>query len=53
MRHTFASHHLAAFQDAGKTAFQLGHKGDPAMLFSHYRNIVTPVEGKKFFKIPA
>lgn len=51
MRHSFASHHLAAFQDAGKTAFQLGHKGDPKMLYEHYRNIVTPAEGKKFFKI--
>ena len=51
MRHTFASHHLSAFQDAGKTAFQLGHKGDPTMLFNHYRNIVTPAEGKRFFKI--
>ena len=51
MRHTFAAHHVAAFGDAGKTAYQLGHKGDSAMLFDHYRNIVTPAEGRRFFKI--
>jgi superfamily II DNA or RNA helicase len=40
MRHTFASYHLAAHNDANKTAAQLGHGAQLDMLFQHYRRAV-------------
>lgn len=36
LRHSFGTYHLQAFEDAGKTALQMGHGGNPAMLFRHY-----------------
>jgi integrase len=41
LRHSFASYHLAKFQDAPGLALQMGHT-TTAMLFSHYREVVTP-----------
>jgi len=49
-RHSFASHHLALFQDAPRTAFELGHTS-PNVLYNHYRNLVTPEEGRAYFQI--
>ena len=37
LRHSAASYHIALHGDAGKTAAMLTHKGNTAMLFSHYR----------------
>jgi integrase len=37
-RHSFGTFHLYAFRNAGETALQLGHKGNPAMLHEHYKN---------------
>lgn len=37
-RHSFGTYHLYAFRNAGETALQLGHKGNPAMLHEHYKN---------------
>lgn len=48
MRHTYASHAVAYFGDAAKTALMLGHH-DQHLLFRHYRNYVTPAEGRRFF----
>ncbi len=50
LRHSFASYHLAEGQDAGKTAMQLGHKGT-AMLFEHYRELVTPEDAALWWAI--
>jgi len=49
-RHSYASYHLAAYQDAGKTAFQLGHPS-PDLLYAHYRNLVTRKQGEAYFGI--
>lgn len=49
LRHTFASHYLAAFgEDATKAA--LGHTANSTTLFRHYRRAVTEAQGKAFFK---
>ena len=50
LRHTFASHHLAAHQSIEKTAHALNHRG-AEMLFRHYRAAVKPAEGVRFFQI--
>ena len=51
MRHTFASYHLAAHNDANKTAAQLGHGAQLDMLFQHYRRAVRADQAKKFWEI--
>jgi integrase len=49
LRHTFASHYLAAFgEDAAKQA--LGHAAGSSTLFRHYRRAVNEAQGKAFFK---
>ena len=48
-RHTFVSYHLAAFQSAAKTALEAGHTEQ--MLFSHYRELVTPDAAAEFWQI--
>ncbi|HET6456794.1 MAG TPA: hypothetical protein VFI02_20540 [Armatimonadota bacterium] len=51
-RHCFASYHLAMHQDAGRTAFELGHTGDAKLLYKHYRNPnITSVEAERYWKI--
>lgn len=61
LRHSFASYHLAAFQDASALALEMGHS-TTRMIFEHYRALVTrsagesywqimPVEDKKIFSI--
>jgi integrase len=51
LRHSFASYHLALYQDGGKLALQLGHGGGMAVLLHHYREIVTPEAAKEWFEI--
>ena len=51
MRHTFASFHLAMHQDPGKTAFELGHRGDPSLLYRHYRGLATKTDAEQFWAI--
>lgn len=47
-RHTFASHHLAAYgEQATKQA--IGHTAGSSTLFRHYRAAVVEAAGKKFF----
>jgi integrase len=49
MRHTFASHYLAAYgEDATKAA--LGHSAGSTTLFRHYRRAVAEAQGKAFFR---
>ena len=46
-RHSFVTYHLARWQNAGKTALEAGHT--EAMLFAHYREIVTPAQAREFW----
>lgn len=46
-RHSFVSYHLASFENAGKTALEAGHS--EAMLFAHYRELVTKEQAEAFF----
>jgi integrase len=48
-RHSFVSYHLAEFENAGKTALEAGHS--EAMLFAHYRELVTREAAKEFWGI--
>jgi integrase len=48
-RHSFVSYHLAAFGNAAKTALEAGHS--EAMLFAHYRELVTPDAAEAFWGI--
>jgi integrase len=50
LRHSFASHHIAKHQDAAKLALDLGHTNSK-LIFSNYREIVTPEEGERYFAI--
>lgn len=49
-RHSFASYHLQHFGDINGTALQLGHT-TTAMLFKHYREVVTAEAAAKFWNI--
>lgn len=48
-RHSFVSYHLAFFGDVAKTELQAGH--DRAVLFEHYRELVTKEDAEKYFAI--
>lgn len=50
LRHSFASYNLAAFENAPALAGEMGH-GSTKMIFEHYRALVTPKEGKTYWKI--
>ena len=49
-RHSFASYHLAEYEDAGKTALELGHSNQ-RIIFQHYRQIVKPKEAHTYWSI--
>lgn len=49
VRHSFVSYHLAAFGSASKTANEAGHS--EAMLFRHYRELVTPAAAGEFWAL--
>lgn len=48
-RHSFCSYHYAHFGSAAQTAMQAGHS--EAMLFAHYRELVTPEAAADFWSI--
>lgn len=50
MRHSFASYHLAHFNDAAALALEMGHT-DQNMIFQHYRQVVRPAEAEKYWQI--
>jgi integrase len=50
LRHSFASHHLALYGSAAKTAHELGHTSE-AMLYRHYRELVTREEAEIYFSL--
>lgn len=50
LRHSYASYEYERTKDASATAANLGHTST-TMLFKHYRGLVSPGTGEKFFKI--
>ncbi len=50
LRNSFASYHLAHFQDAAKLALELGHTSQD-LIFRHYRELVKPAQAAKYWKI--
>lgn len=50
LRHSFASYHLAKFQNAPALALELGHQSN-ALIFSNYRRRVTEAEGTEYFSL--
>jgi integrase len=50
LRHSYASYHLAKFQDAAALALQMGHS-TTAMIFAHYREVVTPDSADAYWTI--
>jgi integrase len=51
LRHSFGSYHLEKHKDAVNTAHEMGHRGNPRMLYAHYRELVTPEAAEEFWKI--
>jgi integrase len=49
-RHSFASYHYARYNDAARTAADLGHS-TTKMLFAKYRSLVQPSEAAKYWSI--
>jgi integrase len=50
LRHSFASYHIAKYQDAAKLALDMGHT-TTKLIFSNYRELVTPEEAERYFNI--
>jgi len=50
LRHSFASYHLAMYENAAQTSLQLGHR-DTEVLFNHYRDLVTREDAQRFWKL--
>jgi len=50
MRHSFASYHLALFQNAPRTSLELGHT-EPETLYNHYRNLATEADARAYFSL--
>jgi integrase len=50
LRHSYASYHLAFHQNAAALALQMGYTSQ-TMIFSNYREVVTPEEAERYWKI--
>ena len=50
LRHSFASYHLAQFNNAALLALELGHTNSN-LVFQHYRQLVKPKEAERYWKI--
>jgi len=50
LRHSFASYHLAKFNDAAALALELGHTNSN-LVFQHYRELVKPKQAQRYWKI--
>jgi integrase len=50
LRHSFASYHLAKYQNAPALALELGHQSN-ALIFSNYRRRVTESEAAEYFNL--
>ena len=51
IRHSFCSYALETGMPLAECVAMMGHNGSPAMINSHYRNIVEPKEAKKWWAI--
>jgi integrase len=53
LRHSFASYHLAHFQNAAQLMLELGHS-TTRLIFEHYREVVTPQAAAQYWRtLPA
>jgi len=50
LRHSFASAHYAAYKNPAHTALLLGHR-DQNMLLTHYRDLMKPSNGARYWTI--
>jgi integrase len=50
LRHSYASYHLAHFNDAPRLALELGHTS-AHLVFQHYRQSVKPKEAARYWSI--
>jgi integrase len=50
LRHSFASYHLARFQNANQLALELGHTST-RLIFEHYRELVSPEAALAYWSI--
>jgi integrase len=50
LRHSYASNHLAHFNDAAALAIELGHTST-GVIYKHYRQIVKPMDAARHWKI--
>ena len=51
IRHSFCSYALTAGWSLADVVSSMGHGGSPTMVFSHYRNVVSVEDGKRWFSI--
>ncbi len=49
LRHSYISYRVAESGDVNRTALEAGNS--PAMIFSNYRELVTPQEARKWFSV--
>ena len=49
MRHTFATYHLAAFNDIGKLSLQMGNS--PHVIHSNYKGLVSKADAARFWSL--
>lgn len=49
LRHSFISYRLAEIQDTAQVALEAGNS--PAMIFAHYRELVTPEDAAAWFAV--
>lgn len=49
LRHSYVSYRLADTQDVNRVALEAGNS--PAMIFKHYRELVTPAEAATWFSL--
>ena len=51
IRHSFCSYALAAGWPLSEVVSSIGHAGNSTVIFSHYRNVVSEEDGKRWFGI--
>ena len=50
LRHSFASYHLAAYNDTVRTAFLMGHS-NPRIVHDHYKALVSKADAERFWAL--
>jgi integrase len=50
LRHSYASYHLARFNDAAALVLELGHTNSN-LVFQHYRQLVKPKQAKRYWSL--